>query len=78
MKRSDTKAGSKIAEFCCLFTLDDSAWTRKAKEILEWTDAQDVSSTGEAAAATDAKDRAGEVVQRKTSLAGEANLEQQT
>lgn len=29
---------------------DDSAWTKKAKEILERTGAQDVSSTGEASA----------------------------
>src|SRR5450432_3227983 len=29
---------------------DDSAWTKKAKEILERTGAQDISSTGEAAA----------------------------
>ena len=32
---------------------DDSAWTKKAKEILERTGAQDVSSTGEAAADKD-------------------------
>jgi Tetrahydromethanopterin S-methyltransferase, subunit C len=29
---------------------DDSAWTKKAKEILELTGAQDISSTGEASA----------------------------
>ncbi|MEY2412372.1 MAG: hypothetical protein QOD84_978, partial [Acidobacteriaceae bacterium] len=29
---------------------DDSAWTKKAKEILERTGAEDVSSTGEAGA----------------------------
>jgi hypothetical protein len=29
---------------------DDSAWTKKAREILERTGAQDVSSTGEASA----------------------------
>ena len=33
---------------------DDSAWTKKAKEILERTGAQDVSSTGEASAEKDA------------------------
>src|SRR5512140_3589916 len=34
---------------------DDSAWTKKAKEILERTGAQDVSSTGEATADKDDK-----------------------
>ena len=29
---------------------DDSQWTKKAKEILEQTGAQDISSTGEASA----------------------------
>ncbi len=29
---------------------DDSAWTKRAKEILERTGAQDISSTGEASA----------------------------
>ena len=41
---------------------DDSAWTKKAKEILERTGAEDVSSTGEAASNTGATD----IPQRKT------------
>ena len=40
---------------------DDSAWTKKAKEILQRTGAQDVSSTGEATADKDHKARAREV-----------------
>ena len=36
---------------------DDSAWTKKAKEILERTGAEDVSSTGEAASDTGATDQ---------------------
>jgi hypothetical protein len=40
---------------------DDSAWTKKAKEILERTGAQDVSSTGEATAEKGYKDRVREV-----------------
>lgn len=36
---------------------DDSKWTKKAKEILEATGAEDVSSTGEASSETDASDR---------------------
>ena len=40
---------------------DDSAWTKKAKEILERTGAQDVSSTGEATADKDDKARVREV-----------------
>ena len=40
---------------------DDSAWTKKAKEILERTGAQDVSSTGEASADKDDKARVREV-----------------
>src|SRR6476661_3760630 len=40
---------------------DDSAWTKKAKEILERTGAQDVSSTGEATADKDHKTRVREV-----------------
>jgi hypothetical protein len=40
---------------------DDSAWTKKAKEILERTGAQDVSSTGEATADKDGKARVREV-----------------
>jgi hypothetical protein len=40
---------------------DDSAWTHKAKEILQRTGAQDVSSTGEATADKDHKARAREV-----------------
>jgi hypothetical protein len=40
---------------------DDSTWTKRAKEILERTGAQDVSSTGEAAADKDAKTRVREV-----------------
>jgi len=36
---------------------DDSAWTKKAKEILERTGAEDVSSTGEAASETGATDK---------------------
>lgn len=36
---------------------DDSEWTRKAKEILERTGAEDVSSTGEASSDVDATDR---------------------
>ena len=40
---------------------DDSAWTKKAKEILERTGAQDVSSTGEATAHKDDKTRVREV-----------------
>jgi Protein of unknown function (DUF3341) len=56
---------------------DDSAWTKKAKEILERTGAQDVSSTGEAGAEKDDKKLAGGGVQRKTSLAEEARQERQ-
>jgi Protein of unknown function (DUF3341) len=56
---------------------DDSQWTKRAKEILERTGAQDVSSTGEASAEKSDEHRAGEVVQRKTSLAEEARQEQQ-
>ena len=41
---------------------DDSAWTKKAKKILERTGAEDVSSTGEAASDTGATD----TPQRKT------------
>src|ERR1051326_938418 len=40
---------------------DDSQWTKKAKEILERTGAQDVSSTGEAGADKDEKTRVREV-----------------
>ena len=40
---------------------DDSSWTKKAKEILERTGAQDVSSTGEATADKDDKARVREV-----------------
>jgi hypothetical protein len=40
---------------------DDSTWTKRAKEILERTGAQDVSSTGEAAANKDEKTRVREV-----------------
>src|SRR5665647_3102259 len=40
---------------------DDSAWTKKAKEILERTGAQDVSSTGEASAEKVEKNPVGEV-----------------
>jgi hypothetical protein len=40
---------------------DDSQWTKKAKEVLERTGAQDVSSTGEATADKDDKARAREV-----------------
>src|ERR1700684_4494340 len=40
---------------------DDSTWTKRAKEILERTGAQDVSSTGEATADKDDKARAREV-----------------
>lgn len=36
---------------------DDSAWTRKAKEILERTGAEDVSSTGEASSDINATDK---------------------
>ncbi len=36
---------------------DDSTWTKKAKEILEATGAEDVSSTGEASSGMDASDR---------------------
>ena len=36
---------------------DDSAWTKKAKEILEATGAEDVSSTGEASSDRDATGR---------------------
>ena len=40
---------------------DDSQWTKKAKEILERTGAQDVSSTGEATSEKGDKDRARQV-----------------
>src|SRR5438128_12383710 len=40
---------------------DDSQWTKKAKEILERTRAEDVSSTGEAASEKGDKARLGEV-----------------
>ena len=40
---------------------DDSAWTKKAKEILDRTGAQDISSTGEASAEKVEKTRVGEV-----------------
>jgi hypothetical protein len=40
---------------------DDSAWTKKAKEILERTGAEDVSSTGEAKADKDDKARVRDV-----------------
>src|SRR5205814_1177279 len=40
---------------------DDSTWTKRAKEILERTGAQDVSSTGEAAGNKDEKTRVREV-----------------
>jgi hypothetical protein len=40
---------------------DDSQWTKKAKEILERTGAQDVSSTGEASSEKGDKDRARQV-----------------
>jgi hypothetical protein len=40
---------------------DDSQWTKKAKEILERTGAQDVSSSGEAASEKGDKDRARQV-----------------
>jgi len=40
---------------------DDSAWTKKAKEILERTGAQDISSTGEASAEKVEKNPVGEV-----------------
>jgi hypothetical protein len=36
---------------------DDSTWTKKAKEILERTGAEDVSSTGEAHSDADTSDR---------------------
>jgi hypothetical protein len=36
---------------------DDSAWTRKAKHLLERTGAEDVSSTGEAASDTGVTDK---------------------
>ena len=36
---------------------DDSAWTKRAKEILERTGAEDISSTGEASADFDKSDR---------------------
>jgi hypothetical protein len=42
------KAESKMAGFCCRSILTISQRTKKAKEILERTGAQDVSSTGEA------------------------------
>jgi hypothetical protein len=40
---------------------DDSQWTKKAKEILERTGAQDVSSSGEASSEKGDKDRARQV-----------------
>jgi hypothetical protein len=40
---------------------DDAQWTKKAKEILERTGAQDVSSTGEASSEKGDKDRARQV-----------------
>jgi hypothetical protein len=40
---------------------DDSKWTKRAKESLERTGAQDVSSTGEAAADKDDRARVREV-----------------
>ena len=40
---------------------DDSAWTKKAKEVLERTGAQDISSTGEASAEKGDKPRVREV-----------------
>ena len=40
---------------------DDSTWTKRAKEILERTGAEDVSSTGEATAVTNDKARLREV-----------------
>jgi hypothetical protein len=40
---------------------DDSAWTKKAKEVLERTGAQDISSTGEASAEKVEKTPVGEV-----------------
>jgi hypothetical protein len=40
---------------------DDSEWTKKAKEILERTGAQDVSSSGEASSEKGDKDRARQV-----------------
>jgi hypothetical protein len=40
---------------------DDSQWTKKAKEILERTGAQDVSSTGEATSEKSDTTRIGEV-----------------
>ena len=40
---------------------DDSQWTKKAKEILERTGAQDVSSTGEATSDKRDNTRIGEV-----------------
>ena len=40
---------------------DDSQWTKKAKEILERTGAQDVSSTGEASSEKGDKDRVRQV-----------------
>ena len=43
---------------------DDSSWTKKAKEILERTGAEDVSSTGEAASDYAKSDRP--VARRKT------------
>jgi hypothetical protein len=39
---------------------DDSKWTKRAKEIMERTGAQDISSTGEASADFDESDRPGE------------------
>jgi len=36
---------------------DESDWTKKAKEILERTGAEDVSSTGEAHSEVDASDK---------------------
>ena len=50
MKPSVTKAGVKEGGILLSVHSDDSAWTKRAKEILERTGAQDISSTGEASA----------------------------
>src|SRR5450631_4727822 len=51
------KAGGILLSVHC----DDSNWTKKAKEILERTGAQDVASTGEASAEKVEKNPVGEV-----------------
>jgi hypothetical protein len=47
------KSGGILLSVHC----DDSAWTKRAKEILERTGAEDISSTGEASADFDKSDR---------------------